>query len=103
MKPDHDQLASLFPNIAAQLKQALSNLNLAASALIPAEAREQDPALDAQAALLDQSYYRLLRMVHSLSSAEYLVSDEPLLLQDQDLDILESNIRAVLQEMKELS
>ena len=27
----------------------------------------------------------------------------PIILQDQDLDILESNIRAVLQEMKELS
>lgn len=102
MKPDHDQLASLFPNIAAQLKQALSNLNLAASALIPAEAREQDPTLDAQAALLDQSYYRLLRMVHSLSSAEYLVSDEPLPLQDQDLVPLVTDIFAQAESMASL-
>ena len=85
MKSDHEQLGALFPNIATQFKQALSSMNLAASSLIPAEAREQDPKLDARAAMLDQSYYRLLRMVHSLSSAEYLVSDELLPLQDRDL------------------
>lgn len=102
MKPDHDQLAFLFPNIATQLKQALSNLNLAASALIPAEAREQDPMLDTQAALFDQSYYRLLRMVQSLSAAEYLVSDEPLPLQDQDLVALVTDIFAQVESMAAL-
>ena len=94
MKPDHDQLASLFPNIATQFKQTLSTLNLAAAALVPAQAREQDPKLDAQAALLDQSYYRLLRMVHSLSSAEYLLSEEPFPLQDRDLPPLVGDIFA---------
>lgn len=85
MKPDPHQLAALFPGIATQLKQTLSTLNLAAAALIPASAREQDPVLDAKAALLDQSYYRLLRMVQNLSSAEYLLSDEPLPTQTLDL------------------
>lgn len=94
MKSDHDQLASLFPNIATQFKQTLSTLNLAAAALVPAAAREQDPKLDAQAAVLDQSYYRLLRMVHSLSSAEYLLSDVPFVVQDRDLVPLVSDIFA---------
>ena len=57
MEPDQNPLASLFPNISAQLRSALSNLHLAAAQLAPASAREQDPALDARAALLDQSYY----------------------------------------------
>ena len=55
MEPDHRQQAFLFSNIAAQLRGALSNLHLAAAQLVPAEAREQDPELDARAALLDQS------------------------------------------------
>ena len=87
---DPNQLASLFPNISAQMRSALSNLYLAASQLIDAEAREHNPALDAKAAVFDQSYYRLLRLVTSLSSAEYLVSNEPFTLQDADLVALVS-------------
>lgn len=94
MEKNPDQLASLFPNIAAQLRGALSNLHLAAAQLAPAEARDADPKLDAQAALLDQSYYRMLRMVNCLSSAEYLTSEEPLSLQDCDLVPLVTDIFA---------
>ena len=92
MEQDQNQLASLFPNIAAQMRGALSNLHLAAAQLAPASARDQDPALDAQAALLDQSYYRLVRLVNSLSSAAYLTSDAPLPLQDRDIVELVSDL-----------
>lgn len=92
MEPDQNQLASLFPNIAAQLRGTLSNLHLAAAQLAPAGAREEDPKLDAQAALLDQSYYQLLRLVNSLSSAAYLTSDTPLPLQDRDIVDLVSGL-----------
>lgn len=92
MEQDQNQLASLFPNIAAQLRGALSNLHLAAAQLVPASAREQDPALDARAALLDQSYYQLLRLVNSLSSAAYLTSDAPLSLQNRDIVDLVSTV-----------
>ena len=85
MEPDENRLASLFPDVAAQLRAALSNLHLAAAQLAPAEARENDPALDRKAALLDQSYYRLLRLVNSLSSAAYLTNDDMLTLQDRDI------------------
>ena len=71
MEQDENRLASLFPDVATQLRVALSNLHLAAAQLAPAEARENDPALDQKAALLDQSYYRLLRLVNSLSSAAW--------------------------------
>ena len=55
MEQDENHLASLFPDVATQLRVALSNLHLAAAQLAPAEARENDPALDQKAALLDQS------------------------------------------------
>lgn len=85
MEPEQNQLASLFPSVAAQLRGALSNLHLAAAQLAPADAREKDPALDAKAALMDQSYYQVLRLINSLSSAECLLDDRPLALQDRDL------------------
>ena len=77
--------SALFPNIAAQLRSAMGNLHLAAAQLVPAAAREQDPELDARAALLDQSYYQLLRLVNNLTAAGALAQPEQLPLRDQDL------------------
>lgn len=69
MDSEVDALPVLFPHIAVQLRGVLSNMRLAASQLAPAAAREQDPELDARAAVLDQSYYQLLRMVSNLTAA----------------------------------
>ena len=77
---------SLLPQAADQMRGALSSLYFAAARLAPAAAREEDPELDARAALVDQSYYRLVRIVNNLSAARYL-DGEPLPL--QDLDIVE--------------
>ena len=86
MEQDERQQALLFANIAAQLRGALSNLRLAASQLVPPAQREQDSELDARAALLDQSYYQLLRLVNDLSAAsQYLGGGQPLPLQDRDI------------------
>lgn len=79
-----DMDLSLLPQAADQMRGALSNLYFAAARLAPAAAREQDPELDAKAALVDQSYYRLIRMVNNLSAARYL-RDEPLPLRDRDI------------------
>ena len=49
MERDPIQLEALLPNIAAQMRGALSNLHLAAAQLVPAAQREQDPDLDARA------------------------------------------------------
>ena len=54
-------LAALLPGIAGQMRGLLSNLYLAAAQAIPAERREQDAVLDSKAAVLEQSFYRLLR------------------------------------------
>lgn len=78
-------LISLFPSIAAQMRGMLSGLYLAATALVPAEAREKDPELDRRAAQLDQNYYQLLRLVNCLSSAARLDAQTPLPMQDCEL------------------
>ena len=85
MEQESFDLSSLFPNIAAQLRSALGNLHLAATQIAPAAARELDPALDAKAALLDQSYYQLLRLVNNLTAASYLGQTAPPPMSDRDL------------------
>lgn len=85
MNPEENRLSALFPDVAAQLRSSLSNLHMVAQQLIPEEAREKDPVLDAKAALLDQSYYQMLRLVNGLSSAAWLTNEAPFQLQDRDL------------------
>ena len=85
MDGERKDLAALLPNIAAQARTALSSLRLASTQLAPAEARERDPVLDRQAAALDQSYYRLLRLVNNLSMAACLADGGTLHLKDLDL------------------
>lgn len=85
MEQDFEELSRLFPNLAAQLRNALSTLHLAAAQLAPPQRREQDPELDAKAALLDQSYYQLLRLVNNLSDAAMLSGRTVFSLKDTDL------------------
>ena len=85
MEQEQNQLAKLFPSVAAQMRNALSNLHLAAGQLAPAAVREQDPALDQKAACLDQSYYQLLRLVNNLSMAACLTEEERPSLKNRDL------------------
>jgi len=85
MESERNELAKLFPNVAAQMRGTLSSLHLAAAQLAPADERERDPELDRRAALLDQSYYQLLRLVNSLSMAARLTDNKPLPLEDRDL------------------
>ena len=86
LNPDQERLLSeLFPNIATQLRGALANLHLAAASLAPADQRERDPALDARAAIFDQSYYQILRLVSNLNATITFAEDAPLPVQDLDV------------------
>ena len=85
MEAGRKDLAALLPNIAAQARGTLSSLRLAAAQLAPMEAREKDPVLDQKAALVDQSYYRLLRLTNNLSLMACMEDDRPLHLRDRDL------------------
>ena len=85
MDPDLLRLAAVFPSIAVQLRGILSNLHLASVQLAPPAEREADPELDANAALLDQSYYQLLRLVNNLSATAWLRTEGPLPLCNRDV------------------
>ena len=88
MHDDNDQeklLHQVFPNIASQLRASLGNIHSALSRIAPPEAREQDPQLDANAALLYQSYYRIVRVVNNLTDAAGLLDDGPLPLENDDI------------------
>ena len=85
---DNDQeklLHQVFPNIASQLRSSLGNIHSALNRIAPLEAREQDPQLDNNAALLYQSYYRILRVVNNLTDAAGLLDDTPLPLENDDI------------------
>ena len=83
---DQNQLLSqLLPEISTYLRYSMANLHFAAAALAPAAEREQDPNLDARAAILDQSYYQLLRLVNNLSTAACLSAEKLPTLQDRDV------------------
>ena len=80
-----DILAELLPTLSTQLRYMLSNLHLAAASLVPAQEREADASLDARAAMLDQSYYQILRLVNNLSAAAYLGKTDMFTLLDRDI------------------
>lgn len=85
MELEEHELSSLFPGVTAQIRSTLASLHIAAAQLAPASDREQDSALDLRAARVDQSYYRLLRLVNTLSLAASLSGGQPLPLKNHDL------------------
>jgi hypothetical protein len=42
MESERNDLVSLFPNVASQIRNTLASLHLAAAQLVPASARERD-------------------------------------------------------------
>ena len=70
-------LQDALPNVATQMRGSLSNLYTAAGRLLPPEELEQQPELTQSAAILNQSYYRLLRMVNNLSALAILKEHTP--------------------------
>ena len=81
----NDILAQMMPALSTHLRYALGNLHLAAASLVPVEEREKDASLDMRAAVLDQSYYQLLRLANNLSAAAYLAKSDPFPLRDRDM------------------
>lgn len=85
---DNDQeklLHQVFPNIASQLRASLGNIHSALNRIAPLEAREQDTQLDTNAALLYQSYYRILRVVNNLTDAAGLLDESALPVENDDI------------------
>lgn len=78
-------LHETLPRVAVQLRLALSNVHLALNRLAPPERRDKDAVLDENAALLEQSYYRLLRLAKDLDEAPLLLREDPLPTGNMDL------------------
>ena len=70
---DLQLLTEVLPNVSAQLRSSMANVFAAANRLAPAEAREADPMLDKNAAILTMSCHQMLRLVGNLSAASELV------------------------------
>ena len=67
-----------MPQIAAQLRVAMGNIHTALTRLVPEEMPEGEGSTGQSAAILCQSYYRLLRLVNNLSAAPLISQTEPL-------------------------
>lgn len=65
-------LGNLLPVVANQMRLPLGNIHGAVAALNPPERRMENEADDVNAAILYQSYYRMLRMMQNLDAAALL-------------------------------
>ena len=71
-------LSSVLPNVAAALRAPLNNLHMAAQRLAAQDGGDEQ-------AILQQSYYRMLRLVNNLNTAPELLSDAPFDTQNLEL------------------
>ena len=102
---EKQMLREVLPGIAVQLRGALANIHGALGRLAPERLREQDTGTDRSAAILCQSYYKILRVVNNLSDAPMLAEDKPLGTENVELvELLEGLCRQgqVLAELLDL-
>ena len=78
-------LTEVLPNVAQELRGAMTNVYIAANRLAPPEARESDPSVDENAAFFLQSYYRMYRVVGNLTDAAKLAESGRFLLTNDDI------------------
>lgn len=79
------QLDAVLRQVSGQLRQSLGNIASALERLAPPEARDADPDVDRSAAVLTQSYYRILRLTGNLSEAADLESPSQVQLSNDDI------------------
>jgi len=85
-------LSYLLDNVAAQLRENLSNLYLSGRRLAPASARKASPTMDQSAAYADQSRIRMMRVVRNLEENAFLMRTEELTREVYDIVGLVSEI-----------
>lgn len=78
-------LYELMPHLSTQIRIALTNIHTALENLAPAEKRDQDTALDANAAGMTQGVFRLMRMCCELELAPMMAESAALDREDTDL------------------
>lgn len=63
------QLAEVLQQVSSQLRLSLGNIHSALTRLAPPQLRDEEQGVDLNAAVLCQSYYRILRLANNLSDA----------------------------------
>lgn len=80
-----DLLCRVLGCVAEQLRGSLGNIHSALNRLMPPEDPAGSGADEQSAAILNQSYYRLLRVINNLSAATVLSDDTPFTRRDLEL------------------
>lgn len=70
------ELGKVLQQVSGQLRSSLNNIYHSLERIAPPELRDQENGLDVDAAILCQSYYRILRLANNLSDAAIL--DKPI-------------------------
>ena len=66
------ELGGVLRQVSIQLRGSLGNIYNALSRIAPPELRDGEEGIDQDAAVLCQSYYRILRLANNLSDAAAL-------------------------------
>jgi len=75
----------LLADAASHMRASLGGMGLALERLFPPEARDADRQLDANAAILYQSFYRILRTVNNMTAAAALSDNRTLPVENKDI------------------
>ena len=63
------ELGEVLQQVSGQLRSSLNNIYRSLERIAPPELRDQESGLDTDAAILCQSYYRIVRLANNLSDA----------------------------------
>ena len=81
-----NELGEVLQQVSGQLRSSLNNIYRSLERIAPPELRDQEAGLDVDAAILCQSYYRILRLANNLSDAATL--DKPIRARLRNDDIV---------------
>lgn len=79
------ELGGVLQQVAGQLKSSLGNIHSALERVAPPALRDENKTIDLYAAVLSQSYYRLLRLANNLSDGAELEHLSPVRLRNDDI------------------
>ena len=80
-----EQLCEVLQQVSSQMRLSLGNIHNALTRLVPPEQRDLSQDLDLNAALLCQSYYRILRLVNNIADASEPERPEGVGLKNDDI------------------
>lgn len=89
---EEKKVSALLWNLAIQFREELGTLSLAGRQLAPPDKREKSRVTDKIAARIDQSRFRMLRMVRNLEAFASLLRKEPPFCEDFDIVGLTSEV-----------